>query len=45
MIGTNDFMADIGIPGQFEHPSVHDAYARTLASLRFCKKCWRAPVA
>ena len=34
MIGTNDFMADIGIPGQFEHPRVHDAYARTLAACR-----------
>ena len=34
MIGTNDFLADIGIPGQFEHPRVHDAYARTLAACR-----------
>ena len=24
MIGTNDFLADIGLPGQFEHPRVHD---------------------
>ncbi|HUQ76257.1 MAG TPA: aldolase/citrate lyase family protein, partial [Burkholderiales bacterium] len=34
MIGTNDLMADLGIPGQFDHPQVHDAYARTLAACR-----------
>ena len=34
MIGTNDFLADIGLPGQFDHPSVHDAYARTIAACR-----------
>ena len=34
MIGTNDFLADIGLPGQFEHPRVHDAYARTIAACR-----------
>ena len=34
VIGTNDFLADIGLPGQFEHPRVHDAYARTIAACR-----------
>ncbi|HJZ32236.1 MAG TPA: aldolase/citrate lyase family protein [Hyphomicrobiaceae bacterium] len=34
MIGTNDFLADIGHPGQFEHPRVRDAYARTIAACR-----------
>ncbi len=35
LVGTNDLMADLGIPGQFDHPLVHDAYVRTLAA---CKK-------
>src|ERR1700679_4276296 len=26
MIGTNDLLADWGIPGQFEHPRVREAY-------------------
>ena len=34
MIGTNDLMADLGIPGQYEHAKVHDAYARTIAACR-----------
>jgi 2-keto-3-deoxy-L-rhamnonate aldolase RhmA len=34
MIGTNDFLAEIGIPGQFEHERVRDAYARTIAACR-----------
>jgi len=34
MIGTNDLMADLGIPGEFDHPKVEDAYARTLAACR-----------
>ncbi len=32
MIGTNDLMADLGIAGQFDHPKVRDAYARTIAA-------------
>jgi 2-keto-3-deoxy-L-rhamnonate aldolase RhmA len=32
MIGTNDLMADLGIPGQFDHPKVQDAYERTIAA-------------
>jgi len=34
MIGTNDFLADIGLPGQFESARVTDAYARTIAACR-----------
>jgi 4-hydroxy-2-oxoheptanedioate aldolase len=34
MIGTNDFLAEIGIPGQFEHERVRDAYVRTIAACR-----------
>ncbi|MEP9377809.1 aldolase/citrate lyase family protein [Aquabacter sp. CN5-332] len=34
LIGTNDLMADMGIPGQFEHPRVRDAFARTIAACR-----------
>jgi len=34
MIGTNDFLADIGLPGQFESPRVMEAYARTIAACR-----------
>jgi 4-hydroxy-2-oxoheptanedioate aldolase len=34
MIGTNDFLADIGMPGQFEHARVREAYARTIAACR-----------
>ena len=34
MIGTNDLMADLGIPGQYDHPKVRDAYERTIAACR-----------
>src|SRR5258706_776042 len=34
MIGTNDLLADLGIPGQFDHPKVQDAYERTIAACR-----------
>lgn len=34
LIGTNDLLADMGIPGQYEHPRVREAYARTLAACR-----------
>jgi 4-hydroxy-2-oxoheptanedioate aldolase len=30
MIGTNDLLADFGLSGQFDHPRVKDAYARTI---------------
>src|SRR5271155_2898194 len=34
LIGTNDLLADWGIPGQYEHARVRDAYARTIAACR-----------
>ncbi|HEX6690623.1 MAG TPA: aldolase/citrate lyase family protein [Burkholderiales bacterium] len=34
LIGTNDMLADMGLPGQYEHPKVEDAYKRTLACCR-----------
>lgn len=35
MIGTNDLTADMGIPGQYDHPRVREAYSHTIAT---CKK-------
>ncbi len=34
LIGTNDLLGDMGIPGQYEHERVRDAYARTIAACR-----------
>jgi 2-keto-3-deoxy-L-rhamnonate aldolase RhmA len=34
MIGTNDLLADWGIPEQYEHPRVREAYAQTIAACR-----------
>ncbi len=34
MIGSNDLLADWGLAGQYEHPRLHDAYARTIAACR-----------
>jgi 4-hydroxy-2-oxoheptanedioate aldolase len=34
LIGTNDLMVDLGIPGQCDHPKVRDAYQRTIAACR-----------
>ena len=34
LIGVNDLLADLGLAGQFEHPKVRDAYARTIAACR-----------
>ena len=34
MVGTNDLCAELGIPGQFDHPLVRDAYARTIDACR-----------
>lgn len=31
LIGINDMLADMGLPGQYDHPNVQDAYERTLA--------------
>ena len=32
MIGSNDLLADLGHPGEYDHPKLHDAYARTIAA-------------
>ena len=34
LIGTNDMLADMGLPGQYDHPKVEDAYKRTIACCR-----------
>ncbi len=34
MIGSNDFLADCGLTGQFEHARLRDAYAKTIAACR-----------
>ena len=34
LIGTNDFLADHGLPGQYDHPKVREAYERTIAACR-----------
>ena len=35
LIGTNDLTADMGIPGQYDHPLVEKAFSSTIAA---CKK-------
>ena len=40
MIGANDLMADMGIPGQYDHQLVKDAYATAIAAcLKHGKHC------
>ena len=34
MIGTNDLLCDWGIPEQYEHPKVREAYETTIAACR-----------
>lgn len=34
LIGTNDLTAEMGIPGQYDHQKVHEAYTRTIAACR-----------
>jgi 2-keto-3-deoxy-L-rhamnonate aldolase RhmA len=34
LIGTNDLLADWGIPGEYEHARVREAYAQTIAACR-----------
>ena len=34
LIGTNDLCFEMGIPGQFDHPRVVDAYAKVVAACR-----------
>jgi 4-hydroxy-2-oxoheptanedioate aldolase len=32
LIGVNDLLADLGIPGDYDHPRVREAYAKTIAA-------------
>jgi len=34
MIGSNDLLADLGHPGEYDHPKLRDAYQRTIAACR-----------
>jgi 2-keto-3-deoxy-L-rhamnonate aldolase RhmA len=34
LIGTNDLCSELGITGQFDHPLLREAYARTIAACR-----------
>jgi 2-keto-3-deoxy-L-rhamnonate aldolase RhmA len=34
MIGSNDLLADLGLAGQYEHPRLREAYAKTIAACR-----------
>jgi 4-hydroxy-2-oxoheptanedioate aldolase len=34
LIGTNNLLADWGIPGEYEHPRVREAYEKTIAACR-----------
>ena len=34
LFGTNDLTADMGIPGDYENPKVHDAYKRAIAAAK-----------
>lgn len=34
LVGVNDMLASLGLAGQYEHPKVHDAYARTIEACR-----------
>jgi 2-keto-3-deoxy-L-rhamnonate aldolase RhmA len=34
LIGSNDLLADLGLPGQYDHRELHQAYERTVAACR-----------
>jgi 4-hydroxy-2-oxoheptanedioate aldolase len=34
LVGLNDLLADWGIPGEYDHPRVREAYAQTIAACR-----------
>jgi 4-hydroxy-2-oxoheptanedioate aldolase len=34
LMGVNDLLADLGFPGQYDHPRVHEAYAHTISTCR-----------
>jgi 2-keto-3-deoxy-L-rhamnonate aldolase RhmA len=38
LIGTNDLLADLGLPGQYDHPKVAEAYSKTMETCRACGK-------
>ena len=39
LIGINDMLASMGLAGQYEHPKVREAYARTIEACRKQGKC------
>jgi 2-keto-3-deoxy-L-rhamnonate aldolase RhmA len=40
LIGLNDYLADIGLAGQYDHPKVRDCYRRTIDACRkYGKHC------
>ena len=34
LVGLNDLLADWGIPGEYDHPRVREAYGKTIAACR-----------
>lgn len=34
LVGSNDLTAELGIPGRFDHPLLHEAYERIIAAAR-----------
>jgi 2-keto-3-deoxy-L-rhamnonate aldolase RhmA len=34
LIGVNDMLADLGLPGQYDHPKVEEAYSKTIKACR-----------
>jgi len=38
LIGTNDFLADLGHAGEYDHPKVREAYERSIAACRKHRK-------
>ena len=38
LVGTNDLAADLGIPAQYDHPLIADAYARTIEACQAAGK-------
>ena len=38
LFGTNELTADLGIPGDYDHPKVRDAYARAIAAAKKHRK-------
>ncbi len=39
LIGTNDMLADMGLPGQYDHPKVEEAYSKTIKACASKGKC------